>query len=121
MSINDDMINMAYLRGMQMPQQTATELQRLLDLTRTSEREGWRYADELEQERKRLEAELAALRADADRMDWMQKHLVSLDVEPTVDERVRIVLYPNSASMHTTYYAGEDYRAAIDAARKEAL
>jgi hypothetical protein len=41
-----------------------TEMSRALQ----NEREGWRYADQLEQERIRLAAENAALRADADHM-----------------------------------------------------
>lgn len=46
------------------------EVNRLADL---GEREGRRYADELAQERKRLTAELEALRADAERYRWLRE------------------------------------------------
>ena len=57
-------------------EQQAGEIERLkaevADITRAS-KEGWRYAAELEDERKRLTAEVGALRKDAERYRWLRK------------------------------------------------
>lgn len=47
-------------------------MQAEIDRAKQSEKEGWRYSDELEQERKRQKAEIDRLRKDAERYQWLR-------------------------------------------------